>query len=471
VNLAKETDSVEQLTHGAAAVFKENAETPHSATQEESASVLHLTSLIRSKQITVGVVGLGYVGLPLSLLFAESDITVLGFDIDKKKIEAIESGQSYIKHISNERLKKIRKKAKIQATTEFQEIEVCDVVIMCLPTPLDHYLQPELKYVIETCRVIGPHLKKHCLVSLESTTWPGTTEEVVKPILEKISGFFVGRDLYLCFSPEREDPGNKSFQTADIPKLIGAPDKKSLKIALELYSLVIKKLCPLSSTKTAELAKLFENIFRSVNIALVNELKIICDPMNIDVWEVIEAASTKPFGFMPFWPGPGLGGHCIPIDPFYLSWKAKQYGTPTRFIELAGEINRAMPKYVVSKIQDCLNQFSKPLKDSKVLILGLAYKSDIDDLRESPSLELLKLLEAKGCSADYYDPLITEIGLTREYRQFAGKKHSELSEKYDCFVLATHHSCFCKEAILGYGVPIVDTRNFFPRENRLVFPA
>jgi UDP-N-acetyl-D-glucosamine dehydrogenase len=325
--------------------------------------------------------------------------------------------------------------------------------------------------VTETCDAIAPYLKKNCLVSLESTTWPGTTEEVVKPILEEKSGFTVGKDLFLCFSPEREDPGNKTFQTADIPKLIGASDEKSLELALALYSLVIKKVVPLSNTKVAELAKLFENIFRSVNIALVNELKVICEPMGIDVWEVIEAAGTKPFGFMPFWPGPGLGGHCIPIDPFYLSWKAKEYGITTRFIELAGEINRSMPKYVVSKVQDCLNYFGKALKGSRILILGLAYKADVDDMRESPSLELMKILESKGASVDYHDPFITEIGKTREYSQFAGRKHQDLSKEYDCFVLATKHTCFCRETILSFGVPVVDTRNFLPRKNRLVFPA
>lgn len=426
---------------------------------------------IKTKKITVGVIGLGYVGLPLSLVFAESGCNVIGFDVDAKKVSAIREGSSYIKHIKEKRLKEACDKKKLQATSNFKQIEECDVVIICVPTPLNHHLEPDLRYVVETCRSIGPHLKQNCLVSLESTTWPGTTNEVVKPILEEESKLTVGEDLFLCFSPEREDPGNKKFETNQIPKLVGGYNQKSLEMALALYSLAVKKVIPLSDTKVAELAKLFENIFRSVNIALVNELKVICEPMKIDVWEVIEAADTKPFGFMSFWPGPGLGGHCIPIDPFYLSWKAKEYGITTRFIELAGEINRSMPKYVVSKVQDCLNFFGKALKGSKILILGLAYKSDIDDMRESPSLELIRLLEEKGANVDYHDPFILEIGATREYGHLAGRKHQELTRDYDCFVLATKHSSFCREEILSLGVPIVDTRNFFPKKNKLIFPA
>lgn len=426
---------------------------------------------IRSKEITVGVIGLGYVGFPLSLVFAEAGVKVLGFDIDPHKIEAINSSKSYIKHIDSKRVRAVSETKRFKATEDFKKIAECDAVIICVPTPLDHHLEPDLRYIVETCQSIAPHLKPKTLISLESTTWPGTTEEIVKPILEQNGKFKTGEDLYLCFSPEREDPGNKSYGTKNIPKLVGATDQKSLELAIALYSLSIDIVVPLSSTKAAELAKLFENIFRSVNIALVNELKVICEPMGIDVWEVIEAAGTKPFGFMPFWPGPGLGGHCIPIDPFYLTWKAKEYGITTKFIELAGEINRSMPRYVIGKVQDCLNFFGKAVKGSRILILGLAYKSDVDDMRESPSLELMRLLEEKGAKVDYHDPHILEIGKTREYSQLAGRTNQKITKDYDCFILATKHSVFSKEEILSCGVPIVDTRNFLPKRNKLVYPA
>lgn len=425
---------------------------------------------ITSKQITIGIIGLGYVGFPLALAFAESHINVIGFDIDRTKVQAILEGNSYIRHINHGRLKKVRDTHRLTATSNYKDIEQCDAVIICVPTPLDHHLQPDLKYIIQTVEAIAPHLQPHTLVSLESTTWPGTTEEVVGPLIESNSDRRVGKDLYLCFSPEREDPGNKTYNTKNIPKLIGASDPISLEIASALYRLAIEQIVPLSNTRVAETAKLFENIFRSVNIALVNELKIICEPMRIDVWEVIRAAATKPFGFMPFWPGPGLGGHCIPIDPFYLSWKAKEFGIRTRFIELAGEINRSMPRYVVSKIQDCLNLYGKPLNGSRILLLGLAYKSDIDDMRESPSLELMKLLEEKQAIVNFHDPYIPKIGPTREYSQFADRISQQMSNDYDCFVLATIHSSFSRDHILSYNVPIIDTRNFFP-QNKQVFPA
>ncbi|MBX7066603.1 MAG: nucleotide sugar dehydrogenase [Parachlamydiales bacterium] len=420
---------------------------------------------IKAKQVTVGVVGLGYVGLPLSLVFADANVKIIGFDIDLNKIKAIDEGRSYIRHIASDRLKNAR--SLFHATVDFKQIAQCDAVIICVPTPLDQHLEPDLRYIVDTSEAIAPHLQPHTLVSLESTTWPGTTEEVMKPILEKTS-LKLGQDLYLCFSPEREDPGNKSFNTKTIPKLVGGANKESLDLAVALYGLAIEHVVPLSGTRVAECAKLFENIFRSVNIALVNELKIICEAMGIDVWEVIHAAQTKPFGFMPFWPGPGLGGHCIPIDPFYLTWKAKEFGLRTRFIELAGEINRAMPKYVIDKVQDCLNTNGKPLKGSKVLILGLSYKSDIDDMRESPSLKLIELLESKGAIADYYDPYIPVIPPTREHAPLTGRKSEALSNKYDCFILATKHSCFSKEEILSHGVPVVDTRNFLPKCEQVV---
>lgn len=425
---------------------------------------------IRAKEITVGIVGLGYVGFPLALVFTEAGVNVIGFDIDQSKITAIAEGKSYIRHINHGRLQEAVKSKRLTATSDYRQISKCDAVIICVPTPLDHHLEPDLRFIVETSEAIAPHLQPHTIVSLESTTWPGTTEEVMQPILETKGKVKLGTDLYLCFSPEREDPGNKSFGTKNIPKLVGGANDKSLELAVALYSLAIEHVVPLSSTRVAETAKLFENIFRSVNIALVNELKIICEPMGIDVWEVIQAAGTKPFGFMPFWPGPGLGGHCIPIDPFYLTWKAKEFGVRTRFIELAGEINRSMPRYVVSKVQDCLNFFSKPVKGSRILILGLAYKADIDDMRESPSLELIKLLEEKGATVDYHDPFVPTIGMSREYSQLAGRTSQEMSKNYDCFLLATKHSCFSKEEILSFSVPVVDTRNFLPKHKQ-VFQA
>ena len=425
---------------------------------------------IRAKEITVGIIGLGYVGFPLSLVFAEAGVHVIGFDIDESKIATLDEGKSYIKHINHGRLQRILEKKRFKATSDFSLVAQCDAIIICVPTPLDHHLEPDLRFIVQTAESIAPHLQPHTLVSLESTTWPGTTEEVLKPILETKGTVALGKDLYLAFSPEREDPGNKNYNTKTIPKLVGGATEECLKIAVALYGLAIDHVVPLSGTRVAETAKLFENIFRSVNIALVNELKIICEPMGIDVWEVIHAAGTKPFGFMPFWPGPGLGGHCIPIDPFYLTWKAKEFGVRTRFIELAGEINRSMPHYVVSKVQDCLNFFSKPVKGSRILILGIAYKADVDDMRESPSLELMKLLEDKGAKVDFYDPFIPEIGQTREYRQLAGRKSQPLTHQYDCFVLATKHSSFSAEDILSHSVPVIDTRNCLPRTKQ-VFQA
>lgn len=425
---------------------------------------------IRAKEVTIGIVGLGYVGFPLSLVFVEGGVNVIGFDIDEKKIASIKKGESYIRHINHGRLSKVIDTGLLKVTTDFSEVAKCDAIIICVPTPLDAHLEPDLRYITDTCKSIGPHLQPHTLVSLESTTWPGTTEEVCQPLLESLSGLKVGKDLHLCFSPEREDPGNKSYDTRTIPKLVGATTEESLRLALGLYQLGIQHVVPLSSTRVAESAKLFENIFRSVNIALVNELKVIFDPMGIDVWEVIQAAGTKPFGFMSFWPGPGLGGHCIPIDPFYLTWKAKEFGVRTRFIELAGEINRHMPHYVVNKVQDCLNFYGKAVNGSRILLLGLSYKADVDDMRESPSLELMRLLEAKKATVDYHDPYIPEIGMTREYGFLAGRKSAPLSSNYDCFLIATKHSCFSPDEILSFAVPVVDTRNLLPKHKQ-VFPA
>lgn len=423
---------------------------------------------IRSKEVTVGVVGLGYVGYPLSLVFAEAGVSVVGFDTDQSKINALAEGKSYIQHISEERLQKAAHL--FSATSDFSRVAECDAIIICVPTPLDRHLEPDLRFIEVTAKSIAPHLRPHTLVSLESTTWPGTTDEVMIPIIEEYGDLRAGRDLYACFSPEREDPGNPAFGTKNIPKLVGGIDQESLDLAVALYGLAIDNVVPLSETRVAESAKLFENIFRSVNIALVNELKVIFDKMGIDVWEVIRAAGTKPFGFMSFWPGPGLGGHCIPIDPFYLTWKAKEFGVRTRFIELAGEINRSMPHWVVDKVQDCLNQSAKALKGSRILLLGLAYKADVDDMRESPSLELMDLLEKKGAIVHYHDPFIPEIGQNREYRHFIGRRSQVVSADFDCFILATKHSSFSADELLSFDVPIVDTRNLFPKHQK-VFPA
>lgn len=424
---------------------------------------------IRDKKIKIGVIGLGYVGYPLSLVFSQAGVKVQGFDIDKSKIEMLNRGENYIKHVNRDSLLEAIE-AGFSATDDFSRISECQVAIICVPTPVDAHLEPDLRFIVDTCKAIAPHLAPGTLVSLESTTWPGTTREVVQPILESEGPRRVGKDLYLCFSPEREDPGNKQFGTSSIPKLVGGINKESLHLAVAMYELAIREVVPLSNPEVAEAAKLFENIYRSVNIALVNELKVILSTMGIDVWEVISAAATKPFGFQAFWPGPGLGGHCIPIDPFYLSWKAKEYGVNTRFIELAGEINRAMPNYVVSKVQDCLNDFGKALRGAKILIFGVAYKADIDDMRESPALRLMELLEAKGAQVDYHDPYIPVIGQTRDHVHLAGRKSVDPQAGYDCFLMATKHSIFNIAEIQALGVPIVDTRNCVPRTD-LVYQA
>lgn len=339
----------------------------------------------------------------------------------------------------------------------------CDAICICVPTPLTHHLEPDLSFVTATCESIAPHLSPYTLVSLESTTWPGTTDEVVLSILQGRSKLRLGIDLYVCYSPEREDPGNTSFGTKNTPKLVGGLNQESLELGAALYQIAAQHIVRVKDARIAESSKLLENIFRSVNIALVNELKVIFDRMEIDVWEVIQAAATKPFGYMPFWPGPGLGGHCIPIDPFYLSWKAKEHGVPTRFIELAGEINRKMPEWVVGKVQDCLNHVGRPVKGARILILGLAYKANVADIRESPSLELIELLQEKGAVVEYCDPYVPEIPKTREYRDLKGKRSHPVSAAFDCFVMSTAHSSFHADEILKLGIPIVDTRNHFPK--------
>lgn len=418
---------------------------------------------IKNRDVTVGIIGLGYVGLPLALLFAEGGIRVIGFDIDQEKIDAVQSARSYIHYIGNDRLQGAIDKGLLQVTTNMVRASECDAICICVPTPLTHHLEPDLSFVTTTCESIAPHLSPYTLVSLESTTWPGTTDEVVVPILQSRSKLRLGVDLYVCYSPEREDPGNKAFGTKNTPKLVGGLNGESTELAAALYEVAVQSVVRVKDARVAESSKLLENIFRGVNIALVNELKVILDRMGIDVWEVIQAAATKPFGYLPFWPGPGLGGHCIPIDPFYLSWKAKEYGVPTRFIELAGEINRRMPEWVVGKVQDCLNNLGRPLKGARILILGLSYKADIADIRESPSLELISLLQEKGACVEYSDPYVNEIPKTRAYGVLKGKRSHPITAAFDCMVMSTAHTSFDPHEILKLGIPVVDTRNHFPK--------
>jgi UDP-N-acetyl-D-glucosamine dehydrogenase len=413
----------------------------------------------------VGVVGLGYVGLPLSLRFAESGLSVVGIDIDETKTRRLNEGQSYILHIDSSHLKHLVTTGSFSATHDFSAIRELDAVVICVPTPLDRHQQPDLTFVLETGRSIAPYLvptseyPEPKLVVLESTTYPGTTEEDLREVLEAGSGLVAGEGFHLAYSPEREDPGRKDFSVRTIPKVMGGYTPSCLERCLSLYKQAVDHPFPVSSCRVAEASKLTENIFRSVNIALVNELKVIFDAMGIDVWEVIEAAKSKPFGFMPFYPGPGLGGHCIPIDPFYLTWKAREYGKHTRFIELAGEINTSMPDYVVSKVFDALNDEGKPIKGSRILLLGLAYKPDVDDDRESPSYVLMTLLEAKGAKVDYHDPYVPEIKLTREHPQFAGRKRVSISSDFDLLLLCTHHKMYVDFDFSAYPIPLVDTRS------------
>ena len=416
---------------------------------------------LENKSLTVGIIGLGYVGLPLALAFTKNNFKVIGFDVDERKIPIINAGGSYIKHISKEKITEATSKKLFSATSDFSLLKNVDAVIICVPTPLDVHREPDMSYVVSSSEVVAKNLRKGQLVVLESSTYPGTTEEIILPLLEnqKNEKWIVGEDFFLAYSPEREDPGNKNFGTSTIPKLVGGVTKNCLEVSEKLYSKVIVKTVPVSSPKVAEAAKLFENIFRSVNIALVNELKMTFDKMGIDVWEVIEAAKSKPFGFMPFYPGPGLGGHCIPIDPFYLTWKAREFGVATRFIELAGEINTAMPDYVVHQVQDELNKNSKAIKNSKILILGLSYKANIDDIRESPTFVIMEKLEQRGSIVEFNDPFVPVIPMTREHANFAGKKSVELNNNFDAVIIATDHDEYKKIDFSKFNFAIVDTRN------------
>jgi UDP-N-acetyl-D-glucosamine dehydrogenase len=411
----------------------------------------------------IAIIGLGYVGLPLSLQFARSCTTVIGIDIDPSKIESLKTGRSYIKHIEEAGIGELVGAQKFQPTTDFGRVAECEAVIICVPTPLTKTRAPDLSYVLSTGRSIGPHLQRGSLVVLESTTYPGTTDEDLRAVLEEVSGMKAGFDFHLAFSPEREDPGNPKSQVGKIPKIVGGYTPKCLEKAVTLYSRAVESIVPVSSCKVAEATKLLENIFRSVNIALVNELKVIYTAMGIDIWEVIEAAKTKPFGFMPFYPGPGLGGHCIPIDPFYLAWKAREFGKHTRFIELAGEINTAMPDYVVQRLTEALNSQRKPLNGSKILLVGLAYKADVDDMRESPTFVLMDKIEALGANIAYHDPHIPEIGPTREHQNRQGLRSVEWNEKtisgFDAVVIVTAHRAIECNKLAQWCDCIVDTRN------------
>ncbi len=408
----------------------------------------------------VGIIGLGYVGLPLAREFCRGGARVLGFDINSKMVALINRGKSPIKHIAHETMAEMIESGRFHATDDMTQLSKPDTLIICVPTPLTKNREPDLQYIESTSRTIAKYLRKGQLVVLESTTYPGTTREVVLPILEQ-SGLKAEKDFFLAFSPEREDPGNKQFRTATIPKVVGGYGRESLDRALKVYGMAIQTLVPVESCEVAEAAKILENTYRCINIAMVNELKMLFDRMGIDIWEVIRAASTKPFGFNPFYPGPGLGGHCIPIDPFYLTWKARQYGMTTQFIELAGQINTGMPHYVVEKVAGALNERRKSLKGSRVLVLGLAYKPDIDDVRESPSLELIELLRQKGAKVDYNDPYIPHTHKQREYNlQMTSKKLTAgMLRRYDAVVISTNHSVYDYRWIVKNAPLVVDTRN------------
>jgi UDP-N-acetyl-D-glucosamine dehydrogenase len=424
------------------------------------------------QDLKIGIIGCGYVGLPLALSFASKGHSVLGFDTDSSKTEKLNRGESYIKHIPAAEIAKQVGSKHFSATTDFARLRDMDAVLICVPTPLDERRDPDISYVENTARAIAPHLQRDQLIVLESTTYPGTTDELVLPILEQgglhcpIQQHAVPNnaptDFYLAFSPEREDPGNKHFGLAQIPKVVGGVNPPSGQAATNLYAQIVARVVPVSSTRVAEMTKLLENIFRCVNIALVNELKLLCQRMGMDVWEVIDSAASKPFGFMPFYPGPGLGGHCIPVDPYYLSWKAREYDFATRFIELAGEINTSMPYHVVNAVAEALNEREKSLKGAHVLLLGVAYKKDIDDLRESPSLKLMQLLIERGAKLDYNDPFFPALHKMRHY-DYSHMRSVEMNPQalgsYDCVLISTDHSSYDYEQIVASAKLVVDSRN------------
>jgi UDP-N-acetyl-D-glucosamine dehydrogenase len=449
---------------------------------------MNLVTKINSKSAHIAVIGLGYVGLPLVIEFCRAGFNVTGFDIDEQKIALLRQRKSYIRHIDAATLAPflpplprrerdgVRVKGESAApsrftpTSDFSRLAAMDCILICVPTPLNKNREPDMRYVFDTTRTIAQYLRKDQLVVLESTTYPGTTDQDVRAILEK-SGLLAGRDFQLAFSPEREDPNNKDFGLSRIPKVVGGYTPECLKAAVAMYGAIVEKIVPVSSPRVAEAAKLLENIYRSVNIALVNELKMLFDRMDIDIWEVIEAAKTKPFGFQAFYPGPGLGGHCIPIDPFYLTWKAREFEFNTRFIELAGEINTAIPDYVVLKVMKALNAVGKHLRGSKILILGLAYKENLDDDRESPSYRLMEKLEDLGAEVSFNDPCIPVIRPSREYAKYAGRQSQKIDNSYDLILISTAHAEYRDIDFAALNIPIVDTRNVLKEKNPLFFKS
>lgn len=423
-----------------------------------------LCARFTNRTAKIGVIGLGYVGLPLACAICEKGLQAVGFDVDPGKIEKLERGESYIGNIHNDRVSGFVKSGKLIPTDKFDRLAEADAIIMCVPTPLDRNREPDMTYIVKTTETISKYLKRGQLIVLESTTYPGTTRDVVRPILEKATGLKADQDFFLGFSPEREDPGNPDFHTSIIPKVLGADSAAGLKLTQTMYDQFMKKTVAVSSAATAEAVKLTENIFRSVNIALVNELKVIYDAMGIDIWEVIEAAKTKPFGYMPFYPGPGLGGHCIPIDPFYLTWKAREFNITTRFIELAGEINIAMPNYVVNKLSEALDTKSaKPLNGAKILIIGMAYKPNVADIRESPAFAVMELLQKRKSTVAFHDPYVDVIPPTREHAAFTGMASvaltPELLKTQDAVMIITNHANIDYGLIAKHAPLVVDTRN------------
>ena len=422
-----------------------------------------LQQRIEGGDYTIGVIGLGYVGLPLTQAFVRQGLPILGFDVDEDRVAALNAGRSYLKHIPSSAIERIVADGRFEATADFARLGEADAILLCIPTPLTRHREPDMSFVEATAATVAEHLRPGHLVVLESTTYPGTTAELVKPVLEA-TGLVCGKDFYLAYSPEREDPGNIDFETSTIPKVVGGHDADSFRLARALYGRIVPQVVPVSSLATAEAVKLTENIFRAVNIALVNELKVVFESMDIDVWEVIEAAKSKPFGYMPFYPGPGLGGHCIPIDPFYLTWKAREYDVATRFIELAGEVNTGMPAYVVDRLATALDMtFSTPLNGARILVLGLAYKKNVDDTRESPAFRIIATLEARGVKVDYYDPHVAEIPKTREHPTLAGRRgiawSAEALRDYDAALICTDHDDVDYAALVENCRLVVDTRN------------
>lgn len=430
-----------------------------------------LVTKLKNKTGVIGILGLGYIGQPLMLRYSALGYKVIGFDIDVEKVTELNQGHSRIEHISDAKVAEAVKNG-FEATTDFSRASECDALILCVPTPLNKYREPDMSFVIDTTDMIKPYLREGQVVSLESTTYPGTTEELLQPRVEE-NGLVVGESIFLVYSPEREDPGNPNFETRTIPKVVGGQTELCKQAGIALYEQAIDQLVPVSSTKAAELTKLLENIHRAVNIGLVNEMKIVADRMGIDIFEVIDAAKTKPFGFTAYYPGPGLGGHCIPIDPFYLTWKAREYGLHTRFIELSGEVNRAMPEYVVSKLMDGLNDQGKSLKGSKVLVLGIAYKKNVDDMRESPSVEIMELVQAKGAAISYSDPHVPKFPKMREHKFDLSSVELTAAalQEFDAVVLATDHDKFDYDFIHENSRLIIDSRGKYRHTNKKVIKA